>query len=325
MEFLVAKRLNVFRIVYHWDMNKTGVKIILLTLAIFFAFHTEIALAAMTSTNYTIQWDELSAGGGTGSSVSYQIRDSTASSGSGAQTSSANYSIDQGFRAGIYDPVVDFRPYIQNRSTQVAATAFAVNVVSVTTVVGLSVGDWIAIVQDESAVQVSAMARITNITGLNITVDSGYSGGTPVIDGSNDFVYQMAPAASISLGILSTSSVKTHMIGWVATADVAQGFSMYMFSDGGLTNGSDTIPVVTDGLVVAGTNEYGGRSSDLTLLTSTFDTQDTAFTTAPALVGSVTSNAFSSSGFVTLKVAIAAIQPAGAYTQTLTAIFVGDY
>lgn len=294
-------------------------------LAIFFAFHSEIAFAAMTSTNYQIQWDELSSGGGVGSSASYQIRDSAGGSGSGSRASSTNYSVDQGFRGGIYDPVVDFVPYVQDRSTQVAATAFASNIVSVTSASGFSVGDWIAIVQDEGVSQTAAMAHITNISGTNITVDSGYSGTTPVVDSSSDYVYRMSPTGSISLGTLSSSAVATHMIGWVSVADVPQGFSMYMFSNGSLTDGSDTIAAVADGTVTVGVSEYGGRSSDSTLATSTFDTQDAAFTTDPALVGSVSSNAFSSSGFVTLKTAISSTQPAGSYTQTLTAIFVGDY
>lgn len=293
-------------------------------LAVIMIAQSANVFAAMSSTNYQINWDDLSTGGGTGSSASYQIRDSAGDS-SGGRASSTNYSVDQGFRAGIYDPVVDFVPYIEDRSTQVATTSFASNVVGVTTAAGLSIGDWIAIVQDEGASQVSAMAHITNIVGSNITVDSSYSGSTPTIDGSNDVVYRMSPTASISLGTLSTSSVTTHMIGWVASADVTQGFSMYIFSNGNLTDGSESIAAVSDGTVSAGNSEYGGRSSDSTLATSTFDTQDTAFATDPSLVGSTSSNALSSSGFVTLKTAISSSQTAGSYTQTLTAIFVGDY
>lgn len=294
-------------------------------LAIFFGFSSEIALAAMTSTNYKIQWDEFSTGGGAGSSASYQLRDSVGVPGSGPRASSTNYSVDQGFRAGVYDPVVDFVPYIQDRSTQVAATSFSSNIVAVTTAAGFSVNDWIVIVQDEGVSQVSAMAHITNISGTNITVSSDYSGITPAIDSSNDFVYRMSPTASISLGALSASVVSTHIVGWVATADVLQGYSVYMLSGGSLTNGSSDISAVSDGSVTAGSSEYGGKSSDSTLATSTFDSQDTGFTTDPTLVGSVSSNPFSSSGFVTLKTAISTSQAAGAYTQTLTAIFVGDY
>lgn len=287
--------------------------------------HSSNVFAAMSSTNYQINWDELSSGGGVGSSASYQIRDSAGGSGEGTRSSSTSYGIDQGFRAGIYDPVVDFVPYVQDRSTQVGATAFASNIVAVTSALGFAVGDWIAIIQNEGVSQVSAMAHITNISGSNITVHSSYSGSTPSINGSGDYVYRMSSTASPSLGTLSTSLVSTSMIGWVSTADVTQGFSMYMFSNGDLTDGVESIPAVSDGAVTAGISEYGGRSSDSTLATSTFDTQDTAFTTDPALVGSISSNATQSSGFVTLKTAISTLQVAGSYTQTLTAIFVGDY
>lgn len=287
--------------------------------------HSSNVFAAMSSTNYQINWDELSSGGGVGSSASYQIRDSAGGSGESGRSSSTNYGVDQGFRAGIYDPVVDFVPYIQDRSTQVAAMGFSSNIVTVTTASGFVIGDWIAIIQDEGASQVSAMAHITNIVATSITVHSSYSGSVPVIDGANDYVYRMSSIASPSLGTLSTSLVSTDMIGWVATADVTQGFSIYMFSNGDLTDGSNTIPAVSDGSVTAGTSEYGGKSSDSTLATSTFDTQDTAFTTDPTLVGSIPTNATQSSGFVTLKTAISSSQVAGSYTQALTAIFVGDY
>lgn len=287
--------------------------------------HSSNVFAAMSSTNYQINWDELSGGGGVGSSVSYQIRDSAGGSGESSRASSTNYGIDQGFRAGIYDPVVDFVPYVQDRSTQVATTSFSSNIVTVTTTSGFAVGDWIAIIQDEGSSQISAMAYVTAKTGTTMTVNANYSGTTPSINGSNDYVYRMSSTASPSLGTLSTTAVSTSMIGWVSTADVTQGFSMYMFSNGNLTDGPDTIAAVSDGSVTAGTSEYGGRSSDTTLATSTFDTQDTAFTTDPSLVGSISTNVMQSSGFVTLKTAISTSQVAGSYSQTLTAIFVGDY
>jgi hypothetical protein len=77
--------------------------------------------------------------------------------------------------------------------------------------------------------------------------------------------------------------------------------------------------------VTAGSSEYGGRSSDATLASSTFDTQDTAFTTDPALVASVDAHPFLSIGFVTLKASVSGSQAGGSYSQTLTAIFVGEY
>ncbi|MEK7632956.1 MAG: hypothetical protein AAB473_04160 [Patescibacteria group bacterium] len=300
-------------------------KVSLLILALFFALHLNFASAAMTSTNYQIQWDELSSGGGDASSSSYNIRDSTAGSAAGSRTTSLSYGIDQGFRAGVYDPVVDFVPYVQDRSTQVAATAFASNTVTVTTAAGFSVGDWIVIIQDEGASQVAAMGQISGISGSDITIRSSYSGNTPTIDGTNDLVYRMSPTASNALGTLSSSVVTTQIVGWVASADVSQGFGVYAFVDGLLQSESATLAGVVDGSVTAGNSEYGARSSDASLATSTFDTEDTAFSTEPVLVGSTSISSFNSSGFLTLKAAISATQNGGSYAQTLTTIFVGDY
>ena len=169
------------------------------------------------------------------------------------------------------------------------------------------------------------MGQISGISGANITIRSSYSGTTPTIDGSNDMAYRMSQVATNALGTLATSVVTTQIIGWVASADVSQGFGVYAFIDGALRAGSDTLAAVTDGAVTAGDSEYGARSSDATLATSTFDTQDTAFSTTPALVGSTSASSFSNSGFLTLKAAISSSQAGGSYVQTLTTVFVGDY
>ena len=300
-------------------------KVISLVLALFSALYSNAVFAAMTSTNYQIQWDEFSSGGGNGSSASYRVRDSTGSSTASGRATSITYGIDQGFRAGVYDPVVDFVPYVQDRGTQVAATAFSSNTVAVTTAAAFSTGDWIVIIQDEGASQVAAMGQISGIVGTDITIRSSYSGSTPVIDGSTDMVYRMTQVATSTLGTLATSAVTTQIIGWVASADVTQGFGVYAFTDGELRAGSDILAGVADGAVTAGSSEYGARSSDASLATSTFDTQDTAFSTTPALVGSTSASSFSNSGFLTLKAAISSSQTGGSYAQTLTTVFVGDY
>lgn len=283
--------------------------------------------AAMSSANYQIDFDSVSAGGGVSSSSSYSVRDTIGSSEAGASSSSASYSASQGFQTGIFDPVIGFSPYIQDRVTQVAATSLVSSPlsVSVSTVSGLSVGDYILVVQDEGGAQVAMMARIQSISSPTLSLYSNYSGTIPTIDGSNDYVYRMSASASPGFGTLSASLVSTHSVGWVATADVDDGYSVYMFSDGDFRSGSESIAAVADGSVTAGTSEYGGRSSDTSLSSSTFDTQDTAISTTPALVGSAATHPFTSSGFVTLKASISASQTAGSYSQVLTMIFVGEY
>lgn len=296
-------------------------------LALICAFRVDVALAEMASTNYQIKWDEFSSGGGASSSASYGLRDEMGTQASGTSTSSS-FRLGQGFRSGLYDQVIGFVPYVQDLSSQVAATAgttLPFDEVSVTTTSGFSLGDYILVVQDEGAGQVSAMGQITSVTPTTLGIRSNYAGTIPAIDGSNDFVYLMSSSASMGFGTLTSTSVTTHTIGWVATSDVDDGYSVYMFSGGDFASGSDTIPGVSDGAVTAGASEYGGRASDTSLATSTFDTQDTAISTSPALVASADSHPFLSLGFVTLKASISETQAGGSYTQSLTAIFVGEY
>lgn len=303
-----------------------------LTLALILVFCARSVFAQMTSSNYQILWDELSAGGGENESGSY-IQRGTVGNGSGANSTSLNYSLAPGFRGGVFDPAVAFVPYIEDRSTQVAAVNFTgtstplAASVEVTTSDGFSVGDIALVVGNEGAGQTTFMGRISSIGSLPPTLvfATDFVGDFPVVDGTNDYVYLMSSTATVDFGTLSTGSVATHTIGWMATADVTQGYATYLFSDGALHSGADVVADVADGTVSVGANEYGGRSSDSTLATSTFDTADTAISTDPALIGSVGTDTFASLGFVTLKIATDGARPGGSYSQTLTTIFVGDY
>lgn len=304
-----------------------------LTLAFILVFCARSVFAQMTSSNYQILWDEFSSGGGQSTSGSY-IQRGSVGNGSGANSSSASYSVSPGFRGGVFDPTVAFLPYIEDRSTQVAATGFSpifggqpTPSVDVTTTAGFSVGDVVLVVQDEGSSQVTLMGAVLAIQSLPpaLILRSDYVGALPTIDATLDYVYRMTGTAAIDFGTLSTTAVATHTIGWQASADVTQGYATYLFSDGTLHSGADTIADVADGTVSVGSNEYGGRSSDSSLATSTFDTADTAISTDPTLIGSVGVNTFASLGFVTLKIAVDGTQPTGSYSQTLTTIFVGDY
>lgn len=303
-----------------------------LILAIIFSLRATNVFADMSSTNYQIKWDEVSSGGGISSSATYGLRDSVGTD-AAVQSSSSSYVVAQGFRAGVFDPVVGFTPYVQNRSTQVGASTFnhtslpETNSVTVTSTSGFSVGDYILVAQDEGASQVSLMARVTSVSSIppELGLGNDYSGTIPTVDGSNDYVYKMDSGTSMGLGTISSSIVATDTVGWVATSDVANGYSVYMFSGGELTSGSANISGVSDGAVTAGSTEYGGRASDASLASSTFDTQDTAFTTSPAMVASESAHPFVKSGFVTLKASVSSAQDSGTYTQSLTAIFVGEY
>jgi hypothetical protein len=284
-------------------------------------FHAE---SSMSSDNYQIQWDSIGQGGeDTSSSASYKVRDTFGTlQGVG---NSVSYREDSGFRAGIYDPTVSFAVFSEDVSSQVGATALSAAGVTVTSTSGYAIGDYFTVIQDQGASQIAAIGRITDITGSILVYDALRDGGTaPTVDGSSDFVYRLS-GSSLPFGTFSTSVLNTGIVGWDAAADVPDGYSVFLFEDQDLTTGSATIPDVADGTVTTGVNEYGARSSDTSVATSTFDTQDTAITGSPQEVASRTDNSLKARDFLTLKVGIDSSQANGTYSQTLTFVFVGNY
>lgn len=281
--------------------------------------------SAMYSASYQINWDSVgSSAEDASSSSTYQLKGNVGSV-QGVSTSSS-YLEEVGYRAGIYDPTVAYSLFTQDFASQVAATASTSTSVDVTTTSGFAVDDIIVLVQDEGVNQVSAVGKITNIAANTITVDRFDDGGSaPVIDGTNDYVYLLSGTA-VPLTTLSPNTISTGIIGWEANADVPEGYSVYIVEDHGLQiSGGSTLPGVTDGAVTIGQAEYGARSSDTSLSSSTFDTADTEFTTSPQLVASRSENELGNRDFLTLKAATSSTQQAGAYSQNLTLIFVGSY
>lgn len=302
-------------------------KSFLLAFVFCFLFSAPRAFAAMSSTNYLLQWDSISVGGSdTQSSSSYRVRSSVDLGLSAEDMASSSYGLDGGYRGGIYDPVSTFRIFSQDLSSQVAATSLTGSTVVVTSAAGFVVGDRVLLVQDEGAVQISAMASISSILGSSITVDV-FSGGSPVIDGSGDYLYKMtSDGTTLPLGGPTSSTVVTGVIGWEATADIQTGYSVYLMEDTNLvTAGLDEVPDVADGSVTAGVSEYGAISSDTSLASSTFDTQDTAITSSPQLIASRAAVTFEGRDYATLKLAISSSQQGGAYSQNLTLLFAGNY
>lgn len=307
-------------------MNQKLVIIFLITIFITLGGASSV-FGQMSSTNYRIDWDAITIGGQDGSSsTNYILRDSVGDSAIG-ESDSTSYQNRGGYRTGVYDEVADFEVFVQNKSSQVAATAASGATVTVSSLGSITTGDMIFVVQNEGASQASAMGKVIS-TGVNTaTVDSwiNSSGGTavPAIDGTNDYVY-ILNANSIGLGTLSTSAVTTAAIGWEATVDADDGYQVYVYESGDFA-GSGTLNDVADGTVSAGSSEYGGRSSDTSLATSTFDTQDSAFTSSFQEIGSRSEDSFSTRDFLTIKAAMATGQTSGGYSHTLYVIYVGEY
>jgi len=280
--------------------------------------------AEMTSSNYEIRWDTFSTGGSdTSSSSNYLLRD-TVENGAAGRSSSSSYILAQGYREGVYDQIITFDVQVQDLSDGRSASGLSGTTIT-TSVSGISVGDYIALIQDKGVNQVGAIGKVTSVGGSTITVDSLTDAGTPPsIDGSNDYVYQL-DASSIAFGELSSSSVSTAIIGIEVNVENDNGYVVQLFEDGDLRSGGNAITDVSDGAVSSGATEYGARSSDTTLASSDFDSADAAITTTYQDVATESSASFSSRNFLTLKAAIADGATAGSYSQTLSFIASGNF
>lgn len=293
---------------------------------IFFIFSPS-AFAAMSSTNYMVQWDALSVGSSnTQSSSSYRFRSSLDSGSSASLSSSSSYALDGGYRGGVFDQVAGFRVYSQDTSTQVAATSSTSTTVVVTSSAAFAVQDRVVLVQDEGASQVTAVGKIASIAGTTLTVDA-FTGGSPVIDGAGgDYLYKLtANSASLPLTTPTHTTVATGVLMWESTNDVPTGYAAYIVEDTDLLSGSESISDVSDGTVTAGVSEYGARASDASLSSSTFDTRDTGITSSPQLVASQSTTSFYVREYVTLKLGVSTSQQGGAYAHTITLLFAGNY
>lgn len=278
------------------------------------------AHAEMTSTNYQIRWDTVSSGGSdTGSSSSYLLRDTVGGTGVG-DSSSASYQATAGYRAGIDDELFAFEVLSQVAVTEVSATSLVGTTVDVSGVSGYAAGDFIAVVQDKGAAQVTAIGKIASVGVSSITVEAFVDGGvSPTVDGTNDYVYELS-GATLNLGQLDVAEVATSVIGFNVTAAMDSGYTVQAATDGLLRHAGNDIDSVADGAVTAGDEEYGGRSSDTSVSGSTFDTQDTAFTTSFQPVIDVAAISFDDLSFVTLKASMSIATPNDNYAQVLSLI-----
>lgn len=289
-----------------------------------FFISVHFAQAEMSSTNFEIRWDTVSTGGSdTSSSASYLLRDSVESTVAGEGTSSS-YRLLQGYRGGIDDQIITFEVKAQDTSSARAATALSSLTVTASTT-GISVDTLIAVVQDVGSSQVAAIGRVASLGAGTITVDAWKDGGTtPVIDGTNDYVYPLTSTA-IAFGDLDAATVKTSIVAFEVTAVNDNGYVVQVYEDGALRSGAESIDDVSDGSVSAGSEEYGARSSDSSIATSSFDTADTGITTTSTDVATESSSIFEGRNFLTLKVAISSSTSSGDYSQTLSLVASGNF
>lgn len=304
--------------------NKLLIFALLVTLAYNTSF-TKLTFAAMSSPSYEIKWDTIGSGGSdTGSSASYQLRDTLGNMSIGP-SESTSYNLRAGYRQGISDQVLTFALLPQDSSTQVEASDLTGNTVTVDSTSGFAVGDYIMIVQDEGSSQVSGMGQVVSLTATTLTVDDVHDNGTtPVLDGTADFVY-IQTGVAVTFGQVDLGDFNTTTIGWEVTADSNNGYSVQVREDGNLRSGADDVNDVADGAVTVNSEEYGARSSDTTIASSDFDTEDEAFTTSLQAVGTRSDIAFKDRDFLIMKVSVSNSTQNGSYSQILTFVATGNY
>ncbi len=281
--------------------------------------------ATMTSTNYEIKWDSLNAGGSdTSSSASYGLRDSISQLTSGGGTSTT-YQESVGYRAGIFDQVISFSYFLQNTSAR-SVTALTNTVISTTDTAGISVGDYVMLVQDVSTSYISAVGKVASVSaGVSVTVDSLTNGGSaPTIDGTNDSLYLMN-SSSLTFNTLTTTTTQNIVLGFEVTADIDNGYVVQIMDNGEMQSViGEKLNDVTDGTVTAGKSEFGARSSDTTLAETTFDTEDTAITTSFQDVATESTAKYEDRKFVILKAATDS-GVGGTFTNSITIVASGNF
>lgn len=280
--------------------------------------------AEMSSTNYSINWDSINTGGiDTATSTSYELSDTVGEIHSAASTSTS-YRLEDGYRAGLAEDIISF-----DIQSQIGANRASVSSIDGTNITcastNFSAGDFVVLIQDLGATQVAAVGRVTETAENRVTLDELSDGGTaPVIDGFDDYLYHLS-GLTAALGSLELTSIKTHIIGFDVTADIENGYTIYLSETGSFRNGSYDIDDVADGAVTIGNEEYGARSSDTTLVNSTFDTADTAITQDNQEVVTETARIFDSKHYLTLKAAVASDSVNAIYTHTIKFIISGNF
>jgi len=300
---------------------------LLLAVAIFLTLQSEVL--AMTSTNFIVNWDSLNSGGSDDStSTNFSMRDTVGEQATGESTS-ANFAIRAGYRVGDQTiSVLQFIVGTQENLTKIAHSLFSSSTKSVTvsSAVGLSVGDLIGIVENEGSAEIVASGRISSISGSIVTVDA-WDGSPDLLSsspsGGDDFVYRLNGSAA-DLGSLSNAQVNTALTGVRVLSDAQSGYTVYVNVDGNLRVSSSTfIANVADGSVTVGSEEYGAQIFGSA---ATGTGSDFAFSPSIRAIQSSTTTAAEGEGSALVyKVSISGATAAGSYAQQVYFLLTANY
>jgi hypothetical protein len=300
---------------------------LVIALAIHFVYRNGVF--AMSSTNYSINWDSVNSGGiDDSSSTNYLLRDTLGEQATG-YSSSTNYEISAGYRTGDQDlTILSFQLGTQENTTQVTYSSYSstTNQVVLSSAAGFSEGDFLGVVENTGLSQSVAFGRIRDIDGNTVTVDM-WDGSPDVIlaspAGGDDFVYRMN-GYSVEFGTLSSSLGKTSLTGVRVTSDAQNGYTVYVSDDGNLRDGvAAFIADVSDSTVTVGAEEYGWRVFGEK---SVNNSSDNPFTTSTTAIQSSAAKTLDVEGVgLVYKVSITDSTPAGNYSHIVQYTITPNY
>lgn len=283
----------------------------------------------MSSVNYQINWDSINTGGDDfATSTNYQLNDTLGEFAVGTSTGEL-YAVKAGYRAAeAWPEALGLTLRAQETATQVTYSAFS-NVgktVTVSSAGYLSVGDYIAVVENSGFSQLMAVGRVTNIATNVVTVDTWAGDNASMsasLSGGDDYVYRVGGAA-VAFGTVAAGAqnVSTAMVSVSSTA--VYGYSVYLQGDGLLRTGSTPIASVSDGVVSVGSEEYG---MEVTGPQAVGGGTDTAVTSSQRVIGQRASPATAPSDRLGMifKLSTTAATTPGTYGQTIYYTLTANY
>lgn len=242
-----------------------------------------VALFAMTSTNYGVEWDSINIGGtDDGASANYGLQDTVGEHATGL-SDSESYQLSAGYRiADDYIPSLSLVVKTQESQVRSAYTSFSQGGLAVTVNDAslFAVGNYLSVVENEGLGEVVAFGKIVDVTGNIVTVDA-WQGDVASMSaspsGSDDYAYRLE-GKSAAFGMILPGEGKTSFTAVDVVTNAQQGYTVSIQGLNGLHSASSTIRDVADGSVTLGEEEYGTRSvgsfansssTDLAIPTST--------------------------------------------------------
>lgn len=297
-----------------------------LSVALFLCVFGVWRVQAMGSVNYQIPWDTLNTGGDESStSTNFRLYDTVGQTATGF-SSSTSYQVEGGYRASSDLFRLSFTVGGQSPSFATRYVRFD-NVdpdyIVVSSTVGLVSGDYIAAVQDVGYSALVATARVIGIAGDIVTVDD-WQGDAVMMDGfssdNNDYVYELN-STTIPLGTVTATvgSGSVGLAGGSVISSASSGHTVYVQADGDLaliSGGAVTISPVADGVVSAGSEEYGAEAIGAYAVSPGVDLAVTS--TQRAIISSTVPAATTAERFALLfKLGVTPSTAVGDYRQTV--------